>query len=69
MADTAVQQAPNLPKTPNKPTPKKTPISEKGSEAPVSEKKEAAKMPSRVEEEATSQVADTGKFTLRNAFL
>ena len=60
MADTAVQQSPNLPKTPSKSTPKKAPVSEKDSEAPVSEK--TKKMPSRVQEETSSQVADTGKF-------
>lgn len=61
MADTAVQQSPSLPKTPTKAIKKKTPLSDKGSEAP---KTESPKMPSRIEEEATSQVAETSKLLL-----
>lgn len=64
MADTAVQQSPNLPKTPTKSVTKKTPVAEKISEAPKPEKTDNSNMPSRLDEEVSSQVANTGKFLL-----
>ncbi|KAH8586759.1 hypothetical protein B0O99DRAFT_643579 [Bisporella sp. PMI_857] len=60
MADTAVQQSPNLPKTPSKSIKKKAPSADKTSEAPAPEKETETKMPSRVED-TTSQAADTAE--------